>query len=111
MEAVRDWRIPKASTKEVIREEHHHTETHSEKVPQDILDRIAELERARSATDARYMEQEHIVQMVIQAADALLSRIEQHKDVINGIRAEVLGMREAIAGVGADAEQLHKKAG
>jgi hypothetical protein len=46
MDAVRGWRLPKASKEVVVREEHHHTETRQESVPKELLDRIANLEES-----------------------------------------------------------------
>jgi len=46
MEALRDWRLPKASKETIVREEHHHTETRAETVPQSVIERIEHLEEA-----------------------------------------------------------------
>jgi hypothetical protein len=77
-----------------------------------LTQRLADLEREKSAADARHIEQERMVQTVIQAAAALLDRIEkaegrldQHKDVINGNGSVLSGLQAAIEAVGGDAEK------
>lgn len=69
MAAVRDWRIPKASKETIVREEHHHTETKSESIPPEILERF-------SAMEQRYIDQEKALQVLVQALDGMLRRIE-----------------------------------
>lgn len=77
-----------------------------------LTERLADLEREKSAADARHIEQERIVQTVIQAAAVLLDRIEkaegrldQHKDVINGNGSVLSALQSAIEAVGGDAEK------
>lgn len=106
--AVKEWRRRKSGRDTVVHERH--TETRAETVPQSILDRIAELERARSASDAMHMEQAKLFQEVLRDADKMFARLQEaegrmdkNKGVINDIRSEVLRMHEAFAGVSDDA--------
>lgn len=66
MEAVRAWRIPKASTETIVREEHHHS---TETIPPEILERFSAIER-------QFVDQERALQIVVQAADGLLQRLQ-----------------------------------
>jgi hypothetical protein len=73
---------------------------------------VADLKERVSAADARHIEQERNVQMVIQAAAELLARLEQaegrldqHKDVINGNKSVLLDHMLAIESVGGEAEK------
>jgi hypothetical protein len=76
------------------------------------LREIEELKERVSAADARHIEQERMVQTVIQAAAALLDRIEkaegrldQHKKVINDNGSVLSALQSAIESVGGEAEK------
>lgn len=83
MAAVRDWR----RRKPVVRE-HHHTETRAETVPQEILDRVASLER-------RQMDTERALQLILQTVHDSLGRVN--------------GIESAVCTIANEAEQLYKR--
>jgi chromosome segregation ATPase len=73
---------------------------------------IANLRDRVSAADARHIEQERNVQLVIQAASELLARLEkaegrldQHKTVINDNGSVLSALQSAIESVGGEAEK------
>lgn len=72
--------------------------------PAPLLAEIAEIKKRLSAADSRNIQQEKMLQTVIQAADALLQRIQaadqrldQHRDVINANQESSLKVLEALA--------------
>jgi hypothetical protein len=71
---VRNWRLQKG--REVVREEHHHTESLVEKIPPEILAQFEEMKKRLLKLEKTSLEHEESLQLILQSAMDAKARSE-----------------------------------